>query len=146
MRDELAEARRNRDAAVALVIFSAAHAPAGIAPFDIRMGDVYCAIDPLAPDPAALDAALRLARLLAMSTVKQAGAEVDAGVVRDALARIAPELDALRALKVKLTTIGTATSAISAGLDQLRDAILARVSEAEATLQVDGAGVSRHST
>ena len=38
MRDELEEARRNRDAAVALVVFSAAHAPAGIAPFDVRQG------------------------------------------------------------------------------------------------------------
>ncbi len=135
MRDELADARRNRDAAVALVVFSAAHAPAGIAPFDIRMGDVYCVVDPMAPDPAALDAALRLARLVAASTVRTEAAGVDAAAAREALARIAPELEALRGLKMKLTTIGTATSAISAGLDQLRDAVLGRVAEAEALLR-----------
>ena len=70
MRDELVEARRNRDAAVALVVFSTAHAPSGIAPFDVRMGDVYCAIDPRDPEPATLEAAFRLARLLAISSVR----------------------------------------------------------------------------
>lgn len=138
MRDELEEARRNRDAAVALVVFSSTHAPVGIAPFDVRMGNVYCAIDPSAPEPATLDAALRLARLLAHSTMRHDGAEVDAAAVREALTRIGPELDALRALKTRLTTIGTATTAISAGLDQLRDAILARIAETEAALRVDG--------
>lgn len=135
MRDELADARRNRDAAVALVVFSAAHAPAGIAPFDIRMGDVYCVIDPMAPERPTLDAALRLARLVAASTVRTEAAGVDAAAAREALARIAPELEALRGLKMKLTTIGTATSAISAGLDQLRDAVLGRVAEPEVLLR-----------
>jgi hypothetical protein len=139
MREELEEARRNRDAAVALVVFSAAHAPAGIAPFDVRQGNVYCVVDPQAPDAATLEAALRLARLLAIGTLRQAATEVDAAAVRDALARIAPELDALRALKTRLTTIATASSAINGGLDQLRDAILARIAETEAAL---GAGRS----
>ncbi len=34
MRDELREARENRGAAVALVVFTPAHAPSGVAPFD----------------------------------------------------------------------------------------------------------------
>jgi len=138
MREELDEARRNRDAAVALVVFSAAHAPAGIAPFDVRQGSVYCVVDPQAPDAASLEAALRLARLLAASAVRQAGTEIDAALVRDALARIGPELDALRALKTRLTTIATASSAINAGLDQLRDAVLARIAETEAVLGAGG--------
>ena len=71
MREELQEARRNRDAAVALVVFSAAHAPAGIAPFDVRTGDVYCALDPDGPEPATLEAALRLARLLAVASMRR---------------------------------------------------------------------------
>src|SRR5450759_4060064 len=50
MRDELREAKSNRDAAVALVVFTPAHAPTGIAPFDVRAGDVYCVLDPAAPD------------------------------------------------------------------------------------------------
>ena len=71
MRDELIEAKRNRDAAVGLVVFSAAHAPAGIAPFDVRMGDVYCCHRPGDPEPATLDAALRLARLLALASTRE---------------------------------------------------------------------------
>ena len=137
MRDELEEARRNRDAAVGLVIFSTAHAPAGIAPFDVRMGDVYCAIDPDDPEPATLDAALRLARLLALSSVRDTTSEIDASAVREALVRVSAELDALRGLKTKLTTIGTAAKAVGAGLDQLRDGIVARIAEAEAELCLD---------
>ena len=135
MRDELVEAKRNRDAAVGLVVFSAAHAPAGIAPFDVRMGDVYCAIDPGDPEPATLDAALRLARLLALASTREADAEVDAAAVHEALERVRAELDAVRGLKTKLTTIGTAAKAVNAGLDQLRDGIVARIAEAEAELR-----------
>ena len=137
MRDELAEARRNRDAAIGLVVFSEGHAPAGIAPFDVRMGDVYCAIDPAAPEPATLEAAVRLARLLAMSTVRERGDDIDATAVHQALERVGAELDALRGLKTKLTTIGTAAKAVNAGLDQLRDGIVARIEEAEAELDLD---------
>lgn len=135
MREELEEARRNRDAAVALVVFSSTHAPTGIAPFDVRMGDVYCALDPEAPDAATLEAAVRLARLLAVASLRRSGAGVDAAAVREALARIAPELDALRAIKMRLTTIATASSAVNAGLDALRDALLARIAETEVILR-----------
>ena len=51
IREELREARENRGAAVGLVVFSAAHAPSRIAPFAIVGTDVYCVVDPLAPDP-----------------------------------------------------------------------------------------------
>jgi hypothetical protein len=138
MREELEEARRNRDAAVGLVVFSTAHAPSGIAPFDVRLGDVYCAIDPQDPEPATLEAAFRLARLLAMSTIRGPAVVVDTDAVRAALARVSSELDALRALKTRLTAIGTAASAVSAGLDQLRAGVLARVAEAEAELRAGG--------
>jgi hypothetical protein len=140
MREELQEARRNRDAAVALVVFSAAHAPAGIAPFDVRMGDVYCALDAEAPDPATLEAAVRLARLLAVASLRRESATYDASAVREALRRIAPELDALRALKMRLTTIATASTAVNAGLDALRDALLARIAEAESLLRPGAEG------
>lgn len=137
MRDELIEARRNRDAAVGLVVFSTTHAPAGIAPFDVRMGEVYCAIDPQDPEPATLEAAVRLARLLALSTLRDASVDIDAAAVHDALTRVGAELDAVRGLKTKLTTIGSAAKAVNAGLDQLRDGIVARISEAEAELKLD---------
>jgi hypothetical protein len=137
MRDELIEARRNRDAAVGLVIFSSAHAPSGIAPFDVRMGDVYCAIDPTDPKLADIQAAVRLARLLALSAVRDASDVVDAAAVHDALQRVRAELDALRGLKTTLTTIGTAAKSVHAGRDQLREGIVARIAEAEAELKLD---------
>jgi hypothetical protein len=135
MRDELREAKSNRDAAVAVVVFTPTHAPAGIAPFDVRAGDVYCVIDPAAPEPATLEAAVRLARLLAMQTLKDHDVEVDAAAVVTALAGVREQLETLRALKVTLTSIGTSAKDVYAGLDRLRDGILARLAEAEAELR-----------
>jgi hypothetical protein len=136
MRDELREARTNRDAAVALVVFTPAHAPAGIAPFDVRAGDVYCVLDPEAPDRATLEAALRLARLLALATLRDRPVEVDAEAIRVALTGVRQELEAVRRMKASLTSISTTTRDIQAALDHLRDAVLARVTEADAELRV----------
>ena len=135
MRDELREAKSNRDAAVALVVFTPAHAPAGIAPFDVRAGDVYCVLDPVSPDPATLEAAVRLARLLALQTLRDRDVEVDAAAVAEALKGIREQLETLRALKMTLTSIGTSAKDVYAGLDRLRDAILARIVEAETELR-----------
>ena len=49
MRDELRDAKENRGAAVALVVFTPAHAPSGVAPFALVGDDVYCVVDPAAP-------------------------------------------------------------------------------------------------
>jgi hypothetical protein len=135
MRDELREAKTNRDAAVALVVFTPAHAPAGIAPFDVRAGDVYCVVEPAAPDPATLEAAVRLTRLLALQTLRSRDVEVDAAAVSEALKGIREQLETLRALKVSLTSIGTSAKEVYAGLDRLRDGILARLAEAETELR-----------
>jgi hypothetical protein len=135
MRDELREAKTNRDAAVAVVVFTPAHAPAGIAPFDVRAGDVYCVIDPAAPEPATLEASIRLARLLALQTLKDRDVEVDAAAVTAALNGVREQLETLRALKVTLTSIGTSARDVYAGLDKLRDGILSRLAEAEAELR-----------
>ena len=135
MRDELREAKSNRDAAVALVVFTPAHAPTGIAPFDVRAGDVYCVLDPAAPEPATLEAAVRLARLLAMQTLRDHDVEVDAAAVAEALKGIREQLETLRALKMTLTSIGTSAKEVYAGLDRLRDGILVRLTEAEAELR-----------
>jgi hypothetical protein len=137
MREELIEARRNRDACVALVVFSAEHAPAGIAPFDVRAGDVYCVVDPQAPDPASVEAALRLARLLALATLREQEAEIDAAALADALERIRARLDAVRGLKTQLTTIGNAAREVSGGLDRLRESIVEDVAAAEAELRLE---------
>ena len=81
MRDELREAKENRGAAVAVVVFTPAHAPSGIAPFNLVGDDVYCVIDPDAPEPATLEAAIRLARLLALASLVEHEVEVDAAAI-----------------------------------------------------------------
>jgi hypothetical protein len=135
MREELREAKDNRCAQVGLVVFSPAHAPTGIAPFDVRAGDVYCVIDPAAPDPATLEAALRLARLLAIASLREVEAEIDAEAIRAALTGVRAELEALKGIKATLTSIATSAGGLQATLDRLRDAVLARVAEAEAEIR-----------
>lgn len=139
MRDELRAAKTNRDAAAALVIFTPAHAPAGIGPFDVRAGDVYAVIDPADPDRATLQAAVRLARLLALATLRESEAEVDLGEVQAALTAIREALEVVRSLKVQLSNIGSTSIAVSAGLDKLREAIFAWIARAERELAA-GAG------
>src|SRR3954447_33834 len=130
-REERREARTNRSAAVALVVSTPAHAPSGIAPFDVRAGDVYCVLDPAAPDAAVLEAAFRLARLLALATMRETESEVDAAALGSALAAIREQLDVVKGLKAQLTSIGSAAGAVSSGLDRLRDGVIARVVDAE---------------
>jgi hypothetical protein len=134
MRDELRAAKTNRDAAAALVVFTPEHAPTGIAPFDVRAGDVYAVIDPADPDPATLQAAVRLARLLALATLRESEAEVDLGEVNACLTAIREALENVRSLKVQLSNIGSTSTAVSAGLDKLREAVLAWIGRAEREL------------
>jgi hypothetical protein len=131
MRDELRAAKANRDAAAALVIFTPAHAPAGIAPFDVRAGDVYAVLDPADPDQTTLGAAVRLARLLALTSVRESEAEVNLAEVQASLTAIREALDSIRGLKVQLTSIGTTSAGVSTALDKLREAILAWITRAE---------------
>ena len=135
MRDELREARENRGAAVAVVVFTPAHAPRGVAPFTIAGGDVYCVIDPDAPEPATLEAAIRLARLLALATLAERDVTVDAAAIAAALVGIREQLELVRQLKSQLTSISTATKTVWTGLDEMRAAILTRVTEAEAEIR-----------
>jgi len=136
IREELDDAKRNRGAAMALAIFTPEHAPAGIEPFDMRYGHVFCVVDPEQPDAAALSAAVRLSRLYAVATLSQREDTVDVGRVLAAVSAIKTELDALRRLKVQLTSIRGTAGEVAVGLDRLRDGILARVGDAEAQLQV----------
>ena len=72
---------------------------------------------------------------LALASTRETDTGVDSAAVHEALARVRAELDAVRGLKTKLTTIGTAAKSVNAGLDQLRDGIVARIAEAEAELE-----------
>jgi hypothetical protein len=135
MRDELREARENRGAAVAVAVFTPAHAPTGVAPFNLVGGDVYCVIDPDAPEPATLEAAIRLARLLALASLAEREVAVDAAAIGAALTAIREQLEVVRQLKSQLTSISNATKAVWTGLDTMRSSILARVTEAEAEIR-----------
>ena len=136
LRDELADAKRNRGAAVALAVFTPEHAPSGVAPFDVRYGHIVCVVDPQAPDVATLVAAVRLARLHALASLASQTADIDAGRLSQALAAVKTELDAVRGLKMQLTSIRTAAGEVALGLDKLREQVLHRVSEAESHLNV----------
>lgn len=138
MRDEIREAKTNRGAAVGLVVFTPTHAPAGIAPFDVRAGDVYCVVDPEAPDGDVLEAAVRLARLLALLSLRDQAIEVDAPAIRQALDGVREQLELIKGLKSTLTSIGNSSRDVAAGLDRLRDGVICRIAEAEAELQRAG--------
>src|SRR6187401_3493574 len=96
MRDELREAKENRGGAVAVAVFTPAHAPAGIAPFTVLGGDVYCVVDPDAPEAANLEAAVRLARLLALASLAEREVELDAQAIGTALTAIREQLEVVR--------------------------------------------------
>ncbi len=135
MRDELREARENRGAAVGVAVFTPAHAPTGIAPFTVVGGDVYCVIDPASPEPATLEAAIRLARLLGLASLAEHEVDVDAAAIGTALTAIREQLEVVRQLKTQLTSISNATKAVWTGLDTMRSNILARVTEAESEIR-----------
>jgi hypothetical protein len=135
IRQELRDARENRGAAIGVAVFTPEHAPTGAEPFALLAGDVYCVIDPDAPEPAYLEAAIGLARLLALASLREREAEVDVDGVTRALAEIREQTEAIRGMKAQLTSIGTATKALWDGLDRLRQTVLARVAEAEAELR-----------
>ncbi len=136
IRDELREARENRGAVVGLAVFSALHAPTGVAPFTIIGDDVYCVVDPDAPEPATLQAAVKLARLLALTTLAEHEVDVDVAAVAAALTGIREQLEAIKSLKSQLTSISNATKGVWTGLDMLRSGILARVAAAESELAI----------
>jgi len=135
-RDELREARENRGAAIGLMIFTPAHAPASIDPFTVIGDDVYCVIDPEDPDAAVLEAAVRLARLLALASLREREVEIDAAAVADALRGIRELMDSTRTLKSRLTSIQNATKDVWSGLDALQVGVLAKVGLAEQELRI----------
>jgi UDP-N-acetylmuramyl pentapeptide synthase len=61
----------------------------------LRAGDVYCVVDPEAPDHASFEAAIRLARLLALVSTREQEVEVDAPAVKAALAGVREQLEAM---------------------------------------------------
>ena len=143
LRQELDAAKQNRSAAMALAIFTPQHAPKGVAPFDVRYGHVVCVIDPDEPDATTLGAAVRLARLYALTAISTDDERIDPVRVLQSIAAVKAELDRVRSLKVQLTSIRNTANEVAGGLDQLRDAILSRVADAEAQVRTGDTATGR---
>ena len=73
MTAELAQARVNRSAAVALAVFTPHTAPSSVTPLALVGPDVFTTYDAATDDAVALEAAYRAARILALLTLRDAG-------------------------------------------------------------------------
>ncbi|MGH2417649.1 MAG: hypothetical protein ACRDFY_04885 [Candidatus Limnocylindria bacterium] len=136
MTTELAQARENRSAAVALAVFTPHTAPTSVAPFAMVGPDVYATYDPETDDAVALEAAYRTARILALLTLRDAQVQLDAEAVNRSLEDLTRQVDCVRGLKTKLTHIGSTAREVSDALDLLRAGVLRSVKDLEAQLKV----------
>ena len=138
MRSELRDAKVNRDAVVGLVVFTPDHAPAGIEPFDVRGDDVWCVLDPEDIQPAMFEAAVRMARYLALAGLAARDSVIDTATIGQALACIREQVEQIRVLKSQLTSISNATKAVWGGLDGLQAGVIEQVVRAEAAIRAAG--------
>jgi len=136
MTAELSDARQNRAAAVAMVVFSPHAAPSGVAPFSLVGTDIYAVFDPESDDDTALEAAVRLARSLALITLREAAGQIDVPAVQEALDDIGQQLALVQGMKAKLTSVGTAARDIGSALDVLRAGVLRSVRAVENQLRI----------
>lgn len=132
--DEVGEARENRQAAAALVVFQPEQAPAGIAPLQIVGGDVYCVVGD-EDDLAVLELAVRMARLLALLSLRDRAPRLDASLVLPAVQEIRDEVKALGSVKATLTSmqrsVGDGATSINVQLERTRQRVLALVAQIE---------------
>jgi len=133
---ELSEARENRRASVSLAVFTPAAAPSGVAPLALIGEDVYCVVDPEADDAIALEAAYRLARVLALASLRDAAVQLDVPAVQSALAEIVRQVGEVQGMKVRLTSISGAAEQVSQTLDAMRLHIVRSVKDVEMQLRV----------
>ena len=138
MAQELREARENRGAAVAVAVFTPQHAPAGVGPLQLVGTDVYCVLDADDDDAIGLEAAVRLARALALASLRAASVDVDVAAVQRNLDDIRQQLGVVQGMKAALTSIGSKAKDVSNSLDGLRTIVLRSVAEVEAELRVVG--------
>ncbi len=139
--EELAAARQNRSAQAAVIVFSPQHAPANVDPLAIVNRDVWCVVDPSAPDRLPLECAVRLARIFALDALRERPVEVDVAAVDRALEGIRAQLSAIQGMRSNLTSITNATTKVSADLDGLRVGILRSVTQIEEELKAAAASV-----
>jgi hypothetical protein len=136
MTAELAEARANRSAAVALAVFTPHTAPASVTPLAMVGPDVYATYDPEADEAVALEAAYRTARILALLTLRDAPVQLDSEAVTRSLEDLTRQVDCVRSLKTKLTHIGSTAREVSDALDLLRLGVLRSVKDLESQLAI----------
>ncbi len=125
--EELTAARANRGAAVALAVFTPEHAPAGISPFALVGSDVYAVYDPGVDGGVGLEAAFRVARVMALLTLRDTGGQVDVAAIGEALQDVQFAVDNVRKMKARLTNIGSAAQEVSELLDEMRERVLGSV-------------------
>lgn len=136
MTNELADARVNRSAVVALAVFTPHSAPSSVSPFAMFGQDVYATYDPETDDATALEAAYRTARILALLTLRDKAVQLDAEAVTRSLEDLTRQVDVVRGLKTKLTHIGSTANEVSSALDLLRAGVMRSVKELEAQLAI----------
>lgn len=132
MSAELAQARANRSAAVALAVFTPHTAPTSVSPLAMVGPDVYATYDPEADEAVALEAAYRTARILALLTLRDAPVQLDSEAVTRSLEDLTRQVECVRSLKTKLTHIGWNAPEVSDALDLLRVGVLRSVKDLEA--------------
>lgn len=133
---ELADARENRRAAVALAVFTPQSAPTSVAPLALIGSDVFCVYDPEADDAVALEAAVRLSRILALASLRESSVQLDVPAVQEALAEIVRQVGEVQGAKARLTSISNAATDVARTLDTMRASILRSVKDVETQLEV----------
>jgi hypothetical protein len=127
MAEELNAARANRGAAISMVVFTPEHAPTGVSPFALVGTDVYAVYDPEADGGVGLEAAFRVARVMALLTLRESTGQVDVAGIGEALQDVQFAVENVRKMKTRLTGIGSAAQEIATLLDELRERVLASV-------------------
>jgi hypothetical protein len=96
--------------------------------------------DPEADDSIALEAAVRLARALALASLRESTVQVDVPAVQEALAEIQRAVGEVQGMKSRLTGISKAAGEVSGLLDTMRLAVVRSVKDVETQLEVVNPG------
>jgi hypothetical protein len=109
IRDELEEAKKNRDASVAIAVFTSTTCPSGCEPFQ-QYGDdkIICTFDPEGSDCLALCLAYRLSRILALSKVRVTAPQINKEQVKILISQCFEKVKAVSSIKSKVTSLSTA--------------------------------------
>ena len=125
MRDELSEAKRNRAAQVGLVVFTPATRPPASPRSTCGSGMSTASSTRTRPTRPCWMPPSGWPDCTASPRSAEREVEVDTAAIGAALIVVRGQLDAIRALKTQLTSIGTMSREVNGGLDRLREGVLA---------------------